>query len=288
MEINNQAEFLIFLRKLNDYDRRFQQLVLNRNQYELFSLLGKDLFNDFPNNLPTSLVFNYFGQRYVKIHEEIKKRELKIDNLDDREKIYDFHLSKLSTMNNSSKAEKILECIHQTSRYYLNMPVSVWPDFEGIRISQEIISSTSIAEGFIIDTVRQVIKCLQKLSYDEKKIYQLCNGSIGSKLKKIDKEFNLELKFSDKQKNDLEKLIIIRNLIIHNASKADEKWIRNFNTNVKIGDTIILESNVIEDLLDNLVDVMHELYFKVSTKYLKKEVNHIFPKLIDIEHESFT
>lgn len=72
-----------------------------------------------------------------------------------------------------------------------------------------------------------------------------------------------------------------RNLIIHNASKADEKWINYFKANISIGEVIIFEADIIENLLDNLVDSMHELYYKVSTKFIKKEEKFLFPKLLD-------
>lgn len=283
MPMQNQSGFLTFLEKLNEYDRRFQQLVLNRNQFELFSLLGKDIFLDFPNNLPSGLLADYFGRRYLEIHNEIKKRGIEIDNSDESEKLHQWYFSQIDSEQNISKVGAILGNIHQTSRYYLNMPESTWPDFENIRLSQEIISSYSIAEGFIVDSVRQIVKHIPESVYDEKDIYNFCYGQIGEKLKEISKEFNLDLQLSDKQKFDLKRLGKTRNLIIHNASKADEKWINYFKADICIGDIIILEADVIEDLLDNLIDSMHELYYKVSTKFMKKEEKFLFPKLIDAE-----
>lgn len=281
--MENQNEFLIFLENLNEYDRRFQQLILNRNQFELFSLLGKDIFLDFPNNLPVDLLTDYFGRRYLDIYNEIKNRGLEIDNSEESEKLYQLYLSQIDSEQNISKVGAILGNIHQTSRYYLNMQESKWPDFENIRLSQEIISSYSIAEGFIVDSVKQVISCIPEYIYDDKYIYNLCYGQIGEKLKAISKEFHLDLQLSDKQKFDLKRLGKTRNLIIHNASKADEQWINYFKADIKIDDVIIFDADIIEDLLDNLVDSMQELYYKVSAKYMKKEEKFLFPKLIDAE-----
>lgn len=281
--MQNQDKYLTFLEKLNEYDRRFQQLVLNRNQFELFSLLGKDIFLDFPNNLPSDLLVDYFGRRYLEINNEIKKRGIEIDNSEESEKLYQWYFSQIDSEQNISKVGAILGSIHQTSRYYLNMPESTWPDFESIRLSQEIISSYSIAEGFIVDSVRQIVNRIPESVYDEKDIYNLCYGQIGEKLKAISKEFQLDLQLSDKQKFDLKRLGKTRNLIIHNASKADEKWINYFKADINIGEVIIFNADIIEDLLDNLVDSMHELYYKVSTKFIKKEEKYLFPKLIDAE-----
>lgn len=281
--MENQNEFLKFLENLNEYDRRFQQLILNRNQFELFSLLGKDIFFDFPNNLPVDLLTDYFGRRYLDIYNEIKKRGLEIDNSEESEELYQLYLSQIDPEQNISKVGAILGNIHQTSRYFLNMQESKWPDFENIRLSQEIISSYSIAEGFIVDSVKQVVSCIPESIYDDKYIYNLCYGQIGEKLKAISKEFHLDLQLSDKQKFDLKRLGKTRNLIIHNASKADEKWINYFKADINIDDVIIFDADIIEDLLDNLVDSMQELYYKVSTKYMKKEEKFLFPKLIDVE-----
>lgn len=283
MAMREQNEFLKFLENLNDYDRRFQQLILNRNQFELFSLLGKDIFLDFPNNLPADLLTDYFGRRYLDVYNEIKKRGLEIDNLEESEKLYQLYLTQIDSEKNISKVGAILGNIHQTSRYYLNMQESTWPDFENIRLSQEIISSYSIAEGFIVDSVRQIVSCIPDSVYDDKYIYNLCYGQIGEKLKVISKEFHLDLELSDKQKFDLKRLAKTRNLIIHNASKADEKWINYFKSDINIDDVIIFDVDIIEDLLDNLIDSMQELYYKVSIKYIKKEEKFLFPKLIDAE-----
>lgn len=281
--MQNENEFLIFLENLNEYDRRFQQLILNRNQFELFSLLGKDIFLDFPNNLPADLLADYFGRKYLDVYYEIKKRGLEIDNSEESEKLYQLYLSQIDSEQNISKVGAILGNIHQTSRYYLHKQESKWPDFENIRLSQEIISSYSIAEGFIIDSVRQIVSCIPDSVYDDKYIYNLCYGQIGEKLKAISKEFHLDLQLSDKQKFDLKRLGITRNLIVHNSSKADKKWINYFKADISIDNVIIFDGDIVEDLLDNLVDSMQELYCKVSTKYMKKEEKFLFPKLIDAE-----
>lgn len=280
--MQTQSDYLIFLDNLNDYDRRFQQLVLNRNQFELFSLIGKDFFEDFPNNLPSELIVDYFGRRYLEIYDEIKKRGLDIDNVSESEKLYQWYLSQIDSNQNISKVGSILGNIHQTSRYYLGMPESKCPDFESIRLSQEIISSYSIAEGFILDSVRQIVNHIPD-AYDDKYIYNLCYGQIGEKLKAISKEFHLDLDLSDNQKFDLKRLGKTRNIIVHNSSKADEKWIKYFKAEISIGEIIYFDADVIEVLLDNLIDSMHALYYKVSLKYLNKEEKLLFPKLIDVE-----
>ncbi|WP_417887979.1 hypothetical protein [Zunongwangia sp.] len=277
LELNN------FLQNLNDYDRKFQELVLNRNQFELYSYLAKDIFNDFPNNLPKELLMDYFGRRYVDLHNELKKRELNTEELNKEKELYNFCISQLENKSKITKIGAILGNIHQISRYYLNMESSEWPDFKNIRLSQEIISSCSIAEGFIVDTIKLINERSKEIQYDNNKIYNLCYGSIGEKLKKISNEFELEISLNDKQKFDLKKLVKTRNLIVHNSSKADKKWISYFKADINIEDKIILSSTITENLLDNLIDSMYELYRKVSLKYLDKDEKYIFNKLIDVK-----
>lgn len=279
---NNKAYIEMLDINWGSYDKEFISYIVRRKQIALFSSLSEIIFDGFPRNMPMEIMGPVLAKYYLAFEDEARNRGLPT-YLSEAELI---NLREMSNVELDERQEKLLFLyygIQYESRFLLELPVMEFPDFDGIRKTQEVITTYSYAEGFITDSVKMVLDIDEKYKdlfkqEREKLLFELLFGNIETKIKKINRKFNLKIVINGIQRTKLKKLNCIRNIMVHNNTCANSQYIKLFkDTKTKLGEKIPLTDKVIEDLLDALGETLYLLYKEISLKYLDRTEDELLP-----------
>lgn len=286
--------------KWNDYDRMFVDYGLALNQVQLLSSLSEQVLENFPLNIPPDIILPVIAKQHEIVHDVMERRGMAPGF-----ELGDDLMKKLAKVKFDDKMQRLYILyynVYSLSRHYKNLPDFVFPDFQRIRLSQEIIMVYALTEGFISNSVRiacklkpeimksdKEIKWKELLSYHnwnelmenlvEKFVYAICYGNLKDKIDNINDRFALELSLTADDIESLDEIDIIRNIIVHNDGKTTQRYIDFVGNNkLKIGDDLPLDNEHIEELLDNLTDLNYKVYAKISTKFFGQESKYLVPK----------
>lgn len=240
------------------------------------------VFGDFPLNMPMEVMGPVLAKYYLVFEDEARQRGLPtyLSGMEFQ------NLREMSNVELDERQEKLLFLyygIQFESRFLLDLPVMEFPDFDGIRKVQEVITTYSYAEGFITDSVKMVLDLDEKYKdFDkqekEKLLFEMLFGNIETKITKINRKLNLKVILTDDQRAKLKRLNCVRNLMVHNNACASLQYIKLFeDKRTKLGEKIPLTDKMIEELLDSLGEVLYLLYRDISLKYLGRSEDELLP-----------
>jgi hypothetical protein len=264
------------------YDREFISYIVRRKQIALLSSLSEIIYSDFPINMPKEVMTPVLAKYYLAFEDSAQQK-----NMPTYLSEVEFQrLREMADTELDERQERLLFLyygIQFESRFFLDLPVMEFPDFDGMRKAQEVITTYSYAEGFITDSIKMILDLDEKYKdFDkqekEKLLFELLFGNIETKISKINRKLNLKITLSDKQRVKHKKLNCLRNLIVHNNACANLQYIKLFeDKRTKLGEKIPMTDKMIEELLDSLGEILYLLYREISLKYLGRAEDKLLP-----------
>ncbi len=242
----------------------------------LIGLVSEDLFNKFPDNLPENIKNNWKN----KIGELVNSigKEQAPANFDD----YGFLVSLASIMKREDANS----------------------DFRNVILQQEIINYLAYFEAFMQDVFRHVYtdnpslipedkELKWKEIVDKKDYSSILNYVINKQLEKSgydklstqitrlnNKPFLFKIKVDKKTLKSLEKLICVRNIIIHNGSKVNAELLELINdSSIKLNDFYQLSRKECNEAYNLVLSIAIEVYASVYFKLYNKEIQTSYEEL---------
>lgn len=268
----------------DEYDKKLIEILIIRKQCDLFQIISTMQFTDFPKNMPPEIMAPAFLKYAMVFEDEATRRKMEDPDIPGF-KAWKQTLKNIPKFELTDSQNKILDlfnAIQIESRYLLKLPEMRYPDFISIIQYQEVIMICCLAEEFISESILISLKKTHN-TLSHKKInalvFKLSYGNILKKIKNINRYFNLKIEIEDDNKNNVEKLIKIRNLITHNGSRIDQEYLTIFKeAKFKINDKLTINPKEMEDFFDSLGDVLYILYFHVKKHILCSKEEDILPR----------
>ena len=164
-------------------------------------------------------------------------------------------------------------------------------DFQRFNSFQSLIMHFSSFEGILADSIRvicstrpEVMKKKRTIEWDEvlsvdsmqeligiltdKFVREIGWQSLEERVNTFRELFGLEINLTNEEISTLKKVDLIRNLIVHNAGKANSEYLKLEPTqNLKIGDYIPISSEFLEHAAVSLQFIACDIYLEISKKY---------------------
>lgn len=294
-----------------NYRQIYLNYELSVTQIRLISLISCEILRDFPYKIPKELGMPIF-KRLKKIFETISDWSHRVNS--GNEKL-------ISNKENRNNVETKNEDSRQTDEtydpYVLGQLFDLFTmmgkrgilpkdmDLRRLQYFQELVMHYSNFEGILADSIRAIChtcpnvmkkrktmewkEILSCSSWDElidilieKFVREMGWMPLQKRLNTFSDDFKLKIQFDEDDIRTIEELELVRNLIVHNGGKVDQKYVMfKKASNPKVGDYIPADNEYLKNISVTLKMVASEIYIEISKKYFDKDEKEI---LEDIWH----
>lgn len=223
------------------------------------------LFDDFFQNMnsiqnfifETSLSFAFFQDKYQELL-------LKHKEDDDGMKLFRDINSRIPEHNNEIYSMSVINAVARMEAFLNDIFDALLSSNKKTLISDKQLSYKEILEYDNIDELVEFIK--------QKEILEFSHASFGSKLKILEKKFNLKFHEIQSRKAEINEIFITRNILLHNNGVVNLAY-QNGNPKSKfeLGQKRIIDEKYTRRVFMQLIDVGGEIYNKVLGKFLKQK-----------------
>lgn len=285
--------------KWEDYHKIYWTYELSVNQTKILSYFGRDIFKEFPDNLPEKLRSKWSNN--FKIF--LKICEIGTSFFD--HEINDEEASnKLKELGSEfeDKDEKNSIMMDEIAFYFSMMKLGIRPNninFQRLFLSQELVMVIAHLEAFLSDSLRVICKVKPEILKNNKKIDRSTIISLGDwdnvmdhliedyifefgwktlneKISFLNEKIGLNIEIPDSELSLLKEAENIRNIVVHNGGKISQEYInRTKKFDLKLGDDIPIKSEFIEGVLGNSLLLGCDIFVQISEKFFNIDESKI-------------
>jgi hypothetical protein len=277
------------------FDNIYIDFAMQYSQQMLTYTLARELFFNFPMNMPPHILMPIMAKRYEILTQEMQRRGVEPELLFDADEAMVREIAYISLTPEQHRIRCAFEGVYGLARFGKKIPEFEFPQFERILISQNIVVICSFAEGFFSNTIRFLCSVRSKpLTIWEKRrgrkvagmsssqkvdqfVFEMGYGSIDKKIERIETEFDFQISSSQSEREKVAELFLMRDCIVHNAGLVSKAYKESGMApkHLNVGDEMDLQEQPVEDLIDTLVDVVIAVYRSVSLQILKKPADRL-------------
>lgn len=282
------------------FDNIYIDFALEYTQQLFTHELSLKVFESFPINLPPGLIIPIMAKRYA-IHEDerIRRKLPPNDDVEVPEGFDEFarEVAKEELDEFQERVWKLFEGVYALSRWGKKMDYTEFPDFERVLLTQHVITVCSFAEGFCANVLRFFAKkppfpfsAWKKANIQRKKIrrssedelfeaylYEMGKGDLISKIKVFEKSHGTTFSFAAPHEGSVKDLFLLRNHLVHNSGRASELLMKKSTrwSTIQNDQEIPMDPSGVEEMVDDLVDVVAEIYRACSLQLLGKQATQL-------------
>ena len=292
----------------------YRDIFLNYQQSEsqtrLISLMAENIFKNFPQNLPEK-IGKIHNEAVSDLFAVLQNQKNEVDSQqpdNNNEKIYRICFADLKRVQVNGNGEisylrgEYARCILELFSCSLGREETDFKktlNMERLLSSQSLVMHFSNFEGILADSFRavcsarpevmkkgrtiQIDKVLSTNSWSsliamiaETFVRELGYQSLEERVDTFNSFLGLKINLSDYEKGVLKKLDLTRNLIVHNAGKVNNEFLKfSDSDNLKIGDYIPLSNEYLKNTSWTLQFIASEIYLQISIKHFGKKENEV-------------
>jgi hypothetical protein len=296
-----------------DYKQVYLNYQLSVIQTRLISIVLTEILRDFPKNIPKNLsdpAFRKLKEVVDAIASFDKNRS--VSHADKTGKKSHKNRNKMSAVE--GKGETVSESAGALAFEILTLATTMVAldrhkklkdiDFQRTQSFQELVMHYSHFEGILTDSLRAIcsvrpevmrkkrtIEIEEVLScgcwdnlvdmLTERYVRAMSWGSLEKKLDTLKNHFRLGFQIDAEGHRVLREVELIRNLIVHNAGKANSEYITLRNAKgLRVGDYIPLDSEYLKYVSTKLNVIASEVYIEISKKYFGQKEEKVIECIV--------